>query len=107
MSEGAKHWYQQRITSVILMPLTIWFITFMSLNFGKSYIEVKTTLAEPFNAIIMSLFLITAFFHLQQGLKVIIEDYFYNRFWIILNNFLCSFLLAIGLFSMIKLALFG
>ena len=107
MSEGKKHWWQQRITSVILIPLTIWFITYMSLNFGKPYIEIKSSLEEPFNAIAMSLFLIATFFHLQQGLQVIIEDYFYKRFWIILNSLACGFLLVIGLFSLIKLVLLG
>ena len=107
MSEGIKHWRQQRITSILLIPLTVWFLIFMSINIGKEYIDVKSSLEQPFNFIMMSLFLLATFLHLQQGLQVIIEDYFYKKTLLVLNNVFCGFLMIVGLFSLLKLAVFG
>ena len=107
MSSGIKHWRQQRITSILLIPLTVWFLIFMSINIGKDYVDVKSSLEHPFNIIMMSLFLIATFLHLQQGLQVIIEDYFNKTTFLVLNNIFCGFLLIVGLFSLLKLAFFG
>jgi succinate dehydrogenase hydrophobic anchor subunit len=68
---------------------------------------VKSSLMQPINAVLMSLFLIGSFLHLQQGLQVIIEDYFYKWYWITLNNVLCSILCFIGLLSVGKIVIFG
>ncbi len=107
MSAGIKHWRQQRITSILLIPLTVWFLIFMSVNIGGDYVDVKTSIERPFNIFMMTLFLTATFLHLQQGLQVIIEDYFNKRAFLILNNIFCSFLLVVGLFSLLKLVFFG
>ena len=107
MSLGIKHWRQQRITSILLIPLTVWFLIFMSINIGNDYLDVKSSIEQPFNIFMMMLFLIATFLHLKQGLQVIIEDYFYKRVLIILNKFFCGFLMILGLFSLLKLAFFG
>ena len=107
MSAGTKHWRQQRITSILLIPLTVWFLIFMSINIGKDYEDVKSSLEHPFNIVMMSLFLIATFLHLQQGLQVVIEDYFYKKTFLVLNNVFCGFLMIVGLFSLLKLAFFG
>ena len=107
MSSGVKHWRKQRITSILLIPLTVWFLIFMSINMGKDYFDVKSSLEQPFNIVMMSLFLMATFLHLQQGLQVIIEDYFYKKAFLLLNNVFCGFLMIVGLFSLLKLAFFG
>ena len=107
MSQGFKHWRQQRITSILLIPLTVWFLIFMSINIGKEYIDVKSSLEQPFNFIMMSLFLLATLLHLQQGLQVIIEDYFYKKTLLVLNNVFCGFLMIVGIFSLLKLVFFG
>ena len=107
MSSGVKHWRQQRITSILLIPLTVWFLIFMSINIGEDYVDVKSSLEQPFNIIMMSLFIIATLLHLQQGLQVIIEDYFHKKIFLVFNNFFCGFLMIVGLFSLLKLAVFG
>ena len=107
MSGGIKHWRQQRITSILLIPLTVWFLIFMSINIGNDYVDVKSSIEQPFNLSMMILFIILTFLHLQQGLQVIIEDYFFKRTFLVLNNIFCGFLLIVGLFSLIKLAFYG
>ncbi len=107
MSSGIKHWRQQRITSILLIPLTVWFLIFMSINVGEDYVVVKSALEQPLNIIMMSLFIVATLLHLQQGLQVIIEDYFYKKTFLVLNNVFCGFLMIVGLFSLFKLAVFG
>ena len=107
MSTGIKHWRRQRITSILLIPLTVWFLIFMSIKIGKDYEDVKSSLEQPFNIVMMALFIIATFLHLQQGLQVVIEDYFYKKTFLVLNNVFCGFLMIVGLFSLLKLAFFG
>ena len=51
----------------LLIPLTLWFLIFMSINIGEDYVDVKSSLEQPFNIIMMSLFIIATLLHLQQA----------------------------------------
>ena len=107
MSEGNKHWKYSRISSVLLIPLTIWFVSFFSRNFGMPFEQVASSLSTPFNSLLMLAFITATIFHLQQGLQVIIEDYLYKRLWINLNIMFCSSLFIVSIISIGKLALVG
>ena len=107
MSEGIKHWKYSRLSSVILIPLTIWFVAFFSKNFGMPFEQVTSSLSTPLNSLLMLTFITATIFHLQQGLQVIIEDYVYRRLWINLNIVFCSLLLIVSVISLGKLVLVG
>ena len=103
MSDGIKHWKYSRISSVLLIPLTIWFVVFFSKNFGMPFEQVASSLSTPLNSFIMFNFITATIFHLQQGLQVIIEDYVYTRLWINLNIIFCSSLFVVSITSLGKL----
>ena len=107
MSDGIKHWKYSRISSVLLIPLTIWFVVFFSKNFGMPFEQVASSLSTPFNSFIMFIFITATIFHLQQGLQVIIEDYVYKRLWINLNIMFCSLLFIVSIISLGKLVFLG
>ena len=107
MSDGIKHWKYSRISSIVLIPLTIWFISFFTSNFGMPFEQVTITLSTPFNAFMMLIFITATIFHLQQGLQVIIEDYVYMRLWINLNKMFCSLLFVVSIISLGKLVFLG
>ena len=107
MSDGIKHWKYSRISSLVIAPLTIWFVIFFSINFGMTFEHVSSSLAKTINSVMMCLFITTTIFHLQQGLQVIIEDYVYNRAWINLNIILCSALFVVSILSIGKIAILG
>ena len=107
MSAGIKHWKYSRISSVLLIPLTIWFVTFFSKNFGMPFEQVASSLSTPFNSFMMLIFITVTIFHLQQGLQVIIEDYVYTRLWINLNMIFCSLLFIVSIISLGKLVILG
>ena len=107
MSDGIKHWKYSRISSIILIPLTIWFVAFFSKNFGMPFEKVANSLSTPFNSFMMLIFVTATIFHLQQGLQVIIEDYVYKRIWINLNKLFCIALFIASVLSLGKLVFLG
>ena len=107
MSDGIKHWKYSRISSISLIPLTIWFVAFFSKNFGMPFEQVALSLSTPVNSLMMLIFITATIFHLQQGLQVIIEDYVYTRLWINLNMVFCSSLFIVSIVSLGKLVFVG
>ena len=107
MSDGIKHWKYSRISSLVIIPLTIWFVIFFIKNFGMTFEQVSNSLAQPINSFMMFLFITATIFHLQQGLQVIIEDYVYKRLWINVNIIFCSALFVVSILSVGKIAIVG
>ena len=107
MSDGIKHWKYSRVSSILLIPLTIWFVALFSKNYGMPFEQVASSLSTPLNSLMMLTFITATIFHLQQGLQVIIEDYVYRRLWINLNIIFCSALFIISIVSVGKLLIVG
>ena len=107
MSDGIKHWKYSRISSILLIPLTIWFVAFFSGNFGMPFEQVALSLSTPVNSLMMLIFITATIFHLQQGLQVIIEDYVYKRLWININIIFCTSLFIVSIVSLGKLVFLG
>ncbi len=69
------HWLLQRISAVILVPLTFWFV-FQILSLVKlDREELIIWTKNPINSIIIIAYFLIASFHMKLGLTVIIEDY--------------------------------
>jgi succinate dehydrogenase / fumarate reductase membrane anchor subunit len=106
--EGTTHWWNQRITSIASIPLTILFIFPFVQNLGADYETVRVAYAHPFHAIVAILFIAVTFLHLQQGLQVVIEDYVHDkalRTGALLANTLLTWAFGLaGVFAVAKLA---
>lgn len=76
---GFSHWWWQRITAVALIPLTLWFVYSLLCLMGSDYQQANAWLASPLNATIMLLFVLTALYHAQTGVQVVIEDYVHGK----------------------------
>jgi succinate dehydrogenase / fumarate reductase membrane anchor subunit len=72
---GSKHWWAQRLTSVALVPLTLWFIWSVMRLTGASQGDVADWLASPVRLALLLALIVATFHHLQLGLQVVIEDY--------------------------------
>lgn len=72
---GARHWWLQRITAVILIPLTVWFVFAIRAHITADFAVARAWLAEPLVAVALIIYLTVLFFHAQLGLQVIVEDY--------------------------------
>lgn len=72
---GTHHWWMQRVTSIALLPLTIWFVFSMVGLAGASYLETLLWIARPVNAVLLLLLIGLTFHHMASGLQVVVEDY--------------------------------
>ena len=72
---GATHWWVQRLTSLALVPLTLWFLCAMVRMIGATRDDVVSWMAGPLPIVLMIALVIATFHHLQAGLQVVIEDY--------------------------------
>lgn len=72
---GTHHWWMQRVTSLALLPLTLWFVVSMIGLAGASYVETLLWIASPFNAVLLLALIALTFHHMAAGLQVVIEDY--------------------------------
>ncbi len=75
---GAAHWWTQRITSLALVPLTLWFLCAMIRMLGATRDDIVYWMAGPLPIVLMIALVIATFHHLQAGLQVVIEDYVTN-----------------------------
>lgn len=73
--EGTHHWSVQRVTSIALIPLTLWFV-YSVLSFAAGdYQSAIAWAAEPHSTVMLLMLVIITFHHSQLGLQVVIEDY--------------------------------
>ena len=108
---GFSHWWWQRVTAVALVPLTLWFVYSVLCLLGSDHVYATLWLSSPINATIMLLFVLTALFHAQTGVQVVIEDYVHTK-WLNLAMLLCvkfaSVVMAVlAIISVLKVVLGG
>ena len=105
---GGEHWLSERVTSVALLLLGVWLIASLLLLPDLSLRTVREWLHAPSGAIPMALFVVTAFVHGLDGLKVVVDDYVHvegNRFALhLVLLFLAIGGAAIALFALARLA---
>ena len=77
---GTHHWWMQRITSIALLPLSIWLIFSLAGLAGAGYGVVLEWIGNTLNAVLLLAFLTAAFHHAASGLQVVIEDYVRSEF---------------------------
>lgn len=109
--KGTEHWVSQRVTSIALLPLTVWFVISMVALAGASYVETVLWLAHPLNAVLMIALLGLTFHHTASGLQVVVEDYLRPERWkiaaILAIRGLCWIGFLATAFAVLRVALSG
>ena len=109
--EGTDHFWRQRVTAVVNVPLLLFFIGFLIKYNGAPYADVVAALGNPVVAVVMGLTIISALAHMRLGMQVIIEDYIPNEFQkvvlLMLNTFFTVIVAALCLFAVLKLGFAG
>lgn len=72
---GVTHWWMQRLSAVLLIPLSAWFLICVTPFIGADYADARVFLAQPMNAFLMIAFVLALFYHGMLGMQVVIEDY--------------------------------
>jgi len=108
---GSAHWYAQRLSAICLVFLGVWvFYAIWQIN-ELSYLEAVEWIALPWNAALLTGFLVTSLYHSALGWQVIIEDYVQCQCWktyLIGKNWVGSILLGLlGFFFILRLVIMG
>ena len=109
--KGVGHWWAQRVSALMLVPLTLWFVVAMvglSLN---DYAAVSIWIASGWNPVWLALLLLSLCWHSRLGVQVVIEDYLHTPSLklsaLLLNSAAHLLLLAGGLYALLRLAMRG
>ena len=73
--EGVGHWWSQRVSAIALVPLSLWFVFAAVSLMGADLATFQAWIGEFGNALLMVMFVLVLFYHANQGMQVVIEDY--------------------------------
>jgi len=105
--EGVHHWWMQRLTSIALVPLTIWFVVSLLSLPSFEHVTVISWIAQSWTALLLILFILVATWHSQLGVRVVIEDYVHGgakTLTLVLITFIHALVAAAGVFAVLKVA---
>ncbi len=106
---GAGEWLQERLSSLSLVPLTLWGLSSGWALSGGGYDGAMAWFRSPVNAVLLTVTLLVSLWHMTMGAKVIVDDYIHrpvSRNTLLgLIGLLCVLLAAAGVFFIVRLAL--
>jgi succinate dehydrogenase / fumarate reductase membrane anchor subunit len=104
MNVATKKWVFLKISSVILLPLMLWFIINFVSIYSDGYFEVLKFFTDPFSKFLFSLFIIFAYFFSSLTISEVFEDYITDdKFKYVANRLLFISAIIIPLLTIIFL----
>ena len=79
MINATKKWIFLKVSSVVLVPLMLWFLFNLVSFYDKSYEEVLLFFTSQPAKFIFSLFIIFAYFYSALSISEVFEDYIENE----------------------------
>jgi len=109
--EGVSHWWSQRVTSVALLLLGLWFVASILHLPDFGYDLVIAWIAGPLNAVLLLLLIATLVYHSQLGVQVVVEDYVHHHGLKIATMLALTFahvaVAALAIFAVLRIAFGG
>jgi succinate dehydrogenase / fumarate reductase membrane anchor subunit len=106
---GTEHWWHQRLTSVALVPLSLFLVILMVSLIGADHATVVARVGHPLVAVGLILTLIAIAWHMQLGMQVIIEDYVNSPAWkviaLLANTFFAVVFAVLGVFAVLTISI--
>ena len=105
--DGTHHFWHQRLTSLLLIPLVLW-LGFSLAAMPVDHATLVDWVRQPLVTIALVLLIGTTFYHAKLGLQVVIEDYVASHsrrtFFLLLSSFLCLLFGLVGVVAVLKIA---
>jgi succinate dehydrogenase / fumarate reductase membrane anchor subunit len=109
--EGVQHWWLQRLTSVALVPLAIWFVVSLLALPSLGHATVVAWMSQSWTALLLIIFVLVAAWHSQLGVRVVVEDYVHDvgakTLTLVLVSFAHVLIAVAGVFAVLKVAFGG
>lgn len=93
---GSARWWMERVTSVALIPLSVWLLASLVSGVASSHAVLTEWIANPLVAVLLILFVAVAFYHAAMCLKVVVEDYVHEHGNKIASLLIIDFLAIVG-----------
>ena len=102
MVNATKKWIFLKASSIILIPLLLWFMINLASIYDKNFEEVLGFFTTQPSKFLISLLIIVAFFHSALSITEIFEDYVHNeQIRSVANKILYFFAIIIPLLTII------
>jgi len=105
---GTTHFWQQRLTSVAGIPLTLAFFAIVAAVLGRNHAAVVQILGSPLVAILLLLFIGNSIYHMWLGMQMVIEDYVHadvpKLVCLMSNTFFCTVAALASVYAILKLS---
>ena len=105
---GTEDWWHQRVTSVALVPLSVFVVILIVSLIGADHATVVARVGHPLVATGLILTLVAVAWHMQLGMRVIIEDYVHGHGMkvaaLIANAFFAVVVAVLGVFAVLKIS---
>ena len=105
--EGVHHWWTQRVTSIALVLLSVWFVVSLLTLQSFDHATVVSWIARGWTALLLVIFVLVATWHSQLGVRVVIEDYVHGgtkTLTLVLVTFAHCVVAAAGVFAILKIS---
>ena len=79
MNLATKKWIFIKVSSIILLPLMLWFILSLVSIYDQGYSKILNFFINPTNKFLFSLFIIISFFFSSLTISEVFEDYIGNE----------------------------
>ncbi len=105
---GAAAWWGMRLTSIALVPLSLWWVASIIAHAGADYAEFRHWVGSPTTSVLLILTIAVTFHHAAQGIAEVIEDYVHAEgvkiATLILVRFAAVLLAVAGIFAVLRIA---
>ena len=106
--EGTSHFWHQRLTALLLIPLVLW-LGFSIAALPLDHATLVDWVQKPLVTVALVLLIMALFYHAQLGLQTVIEDYISSHssrtLVLLLSNLFCLLFGILGVVSVLKISL--
>jgi len=106
--EGTSHFWHQRLTALLLIPLVLW-VGFSIAALPLDHATLVDWVQQPLVTVALVLLIMALFYHAQLGLQIVIEDYISSHarrtLVLLLSNLFCLLFGIVGVVSVLKISL--